>query len=87
MIEKIDLEERMSHYSSSDVLLLKKATEHIAEKLNEVIDAVNTSNEQKCLAHHDGLSEHITSNLCNCRRYKRGESAGGWYCPEHGPKY
>ena len=41
MIEKIDLEKRMSHYSSSDVLLLKKATELIAEKLNEVIDAVN----------------------------------------------
>ena len=87
MIEKIDLNKELAGgFNALHITGYAKSIRVIAEKLNEVIDAVNRI-PQWCYtdAKIDVAEGNIgTITTCTCGSHRRGESTGGWCCPVHG---
>ena len=102
MIEKIDLENEPFKDTNRVIDTLNRLW-IIAEKLNEVIDAVNSIEGAlssfggvSYQPYHGGITSgagthedgaHYVPVCCVCGHHKRGESTGGWYCPLHGRQF
>ena len=85
MIEKLDMGVYPAEIKNKVYTGLRIDIFQVAEKLNEVIDAVNKKDTLYCSGTEVRTGWDFNEEpWCNCDLHKSGETTGGWTCPRHG---